>query len=117
MSHAGNFQPGQSGNPGGKPKQKPFKDALLMEAKLAEAGEPSPAPKGSLRWNARKLLEQGDVSAIREIADRLDGKVPQGVIGGEPDDPAIAANVAVSVSDTARFLAGAIGSTDGSASR
>ncbi|MDP3937734.1 MAG: hypothetical protein Q8R92_06320 [Deltaproteobacteria bacterium] len=28
----------------------------------------------------------GDVPAIKEVADRLDGKVPQGVIGGEEDD-------------------------------
>lgn len=31
----------------------------------------------------------GDVPAIKEIADRLDGKVPQAVIGGDEDDPAI----------------------------
>lgn len=75
------FQPGQSGNPGGKPKTKPFKDALLIEAKAAENEEPCVAPKGSLRWNARQLLEQGDVPSIREIADRLDGKPVQAVEG------------------------------------
>ena len=80
------FQAGQSGNPGGRPKTKQFRDALLMEAKLAEEGEECFAKKGSLRWNARRLLEHGDVQAIREIADRLDGKVPQGLIGGEEDD-------------------------------
>jgi hypothetical protein len=31
----------------------------------------------------------GDVAAMREIADRLDGKVPQGLIGGDDEDPAI----------------------------
>jgi hypothetical protein len=83
------FEPGQSGNPGGRPKTKPFKDALMLEAKAAENGQPCEALPGSLRWNARKLLEQGEVPAIREIADRLDGKVPQGLIGGEEDDPPI----------------------------
>lgn len=73
------FQPGRSGNPGGRPKSKPFQDALLMEAKLAEEGEECFAKKGSLRWNARQLLQQGDVQAIREIADRLDGKAIQAV--------------------------------------
>lgn len=83
------FQPGQSGNPGGRPKTKPFRDALMIEAKLAEDGEACEAKPGSLRWNARKLLEQGDVPSIKELADRLDGKVPQGLIGGDPDDPPI----------------------------
>jgi hypothetical protein len=73
------FQPGRSGNPGGRPKDKPFQDALRIEAKLAEEGEPCFAQKGSLRWNARQLLEQGDVQSIREIADRLDGKPAQSV--------------------------------------
>lgn len=58
----------------------------MMEALAAERGEECLAPKGSLRWNARQLLEQGEVSAIRELADRLDGKVPQGVIGGDEGD-------------------------------
>ncbi len=30
-----------------------------------------------------------DVSALKEIGDRLDGKVPQGIIGGDEGDPAL----------------------------
>lgn len=75
------FQPGQSGNPGGRSKAKPFRDALLIEAMAAERGEECVAHKGSLRWNARKLLELGEVPAIKEVADRLDGKVTQGISG------------------------------------
>lgn len=69
-------------------KDKPFKAALLMEAALAEAGEPSPAPKGSLRHIARQLLERGgeDTMSAREIADRFDGKVPQAHIGDSDED-------------------------------
>ena len=33
--------------------------------------------------------QEGDVPAIREIFDRVDGKVPQAVIGGDEDEPAI----------------------------
>lgn len=29
----------------------------------------------------------GDVQAIKEIADRLDGKVPQAIIGDDASDP------------------------------
>jgi len=59
----------------------------MMEALAAEREEECRAPKGSLRWNARQLLNQGDVSSIREIADRLDGKVPQAVVGDDEHDP------------------------------
>jgi hypothetical protein len=33
--------------------------------------------------------QEGDVPAIKEVFDRVDGKVPQAVIGGDEDDPAI----------------------------
>ena len=80
------FKPGQSGNPNGRPKSKPFADAL--KAALKAAGDDS----ATLESVANALVVKaraGDVAAIKEIADRLDGKVPQGLIGGEEDDPAI----------------------------
>jgi hypothetical protein len=43
-----------------------------------------------LRKVAEALVDKaitGDVPAIREIADRLDGKVPQAVIGDNDEDP------------------------------
>ena len=70
------FKKGQSGNPGGRPKEKPFADALRLE--IADAGEDHKA----LRRVARALLkkaEGGDIPAIRELADRLDGKPIQAV--------------------------------------
>lgn len=81
------FEPGKSGNPGGKPKQKPFRDALNMEMISAAKGEECLAPPGSLRWNARQLLMQGDVQSIKELADRLDGKVAQAIVGDNDHDP------------------------------
>lgn len=65
---------GRSGT--NKGKDKPFADALRME--IAEA-EDNPR---SLRKIARKLLDkavEGDVPAMKEIADRLDGKPAQAV--------------------------------------
>ena len=83
------YDKGQSGNPGGRPKERPFREALRME--LAAIGEDDPK---ALRGLARNLLRiaSGDdgLQAIKEVADRLDGKVPQGLIGGDDDDPAIA---------------------------
>ncbi len=73
------FRPGQSGNPGGRAKAKPFMDALMIEAKAAERGEECEAKPGSLRWNARKLLTEGTPQSIKELADRLDGKAHQSI--------------------------------------
>jgi Family of unknown function (DUF5681) len=70
------FMRGQSGHPGGRPKDKPFAEALRMEIK--GAGDDHRA----LRKVARALLDkaaEGDIQAIREVADRLDGKL------GPPD--------------------------------
>jgi hypothetical protein len=72
---------------GSQNKDKPFRDALRMEAKALEAGEVIDHPRGSLRWNAQKLLLQGDVKAIREVADRLDGKVPHAIVRDDSEDP------------------------------
>ncbi len=99
------FEPGKSGNPGGRPKSKPFREALMMEALAAEKGEECLAKPGSLRWNARKLLEQGEVSSIREIADRMDGKVPQGIVGGDEDDNPIAHKVEMDAERFTRAIA------------
>jgi hypothetical protein len=86
------FKPGQSGNPGGRRKEKPYRDALRKV--LAE--EFSFGPRGVTHTKLEAIVREhvnkalaGDVAAIREIIDRMDGKVPQGVIGGEEDDAPI----------------------------
>jgi hypothetical protein len=71
-----------AGRPAGSQnKDKPFRDAIRMEAALAESGEESPAKPGSLRWIARQLLVRAgtETAAAHEIADRLDGKAAQSV--------------------------------------
>lgn len=80
------FQPGQSGNPAGRPKSKPFREAL--DRALKAAGD----DKASLEAVASALVGKammGDVPAIKELADRMDGKVAQAIIGGEEEDPEI----------------------------
>jgi len=73
------------GNANSGPKrEKPFRDALMME--IAAAGSDSKA----LRVVARKLLEsamEGKMDAIKELADRTDGKVPQGITGDGDGKP------------------------------
>jgi hypothetical protein len=68
---------GRSGT--NKGKDKPFRDALRMElAALGDSGDPK-----ALRGLARNLLAIASgadgLQAIREIADRLDGKPAQAV--------------------------------------
>ncbi len=70
------------GRPKGSPnKDKPFRDAIRMEAAAAENGEDCVAKKGSLRWIARQLLYRAgdDTAAAKEVGDRLDGKAAQAV--------------------------------------
>ena len=75
---------GKSGT--NKGKDKPFRDALRME--LAAVGEDHRA----LRLIARNLItlatkdDDKAMPAIREVADRLDGKPAQAIVGGDEDD-------------------------------
>lgn len=67
------------GNLKGQLRDKPFRDAIRIEATLAENGEETPANPGSLRYIARQLLKRAgdDTVSAREVADRLDGKAAQ----------------------------------------
>lgn len=70
---------------GRPPKEKSFANMLNIAIKEAIEG----TDKTKLRVVADALVDKamsGDVQAIKEVADRLDGKVPQGVIGGEDGD-------------------------------
>lgn len=77
------WQPGQSGNPSGRVRSKPFSEALNRA--LAQ-GDPE-----RLRRLAEVLLDKaadGDMAAIKEVADRLDGKPAQSLsVGNEDDKP------------------------------
>lgn len=61
--------------------------ANMLRVALKEAHE---AGGDKLRCVADALVNKamtGDVPAIKEIADRIDGKVPQAVIGDDDSDP------------------------------
>lgn len=79
------FAPGQSGNPGGKPKRaKLFTNALLASLKKTDEHDVEAIQR--IADKLVELAESGDVPAIKEIADRVEGKVPQ-AIGGDDDLP------------------------------
>ena len=70
---------------GRPPSEKTFANMLRVAIKEAhvDGGD-------KLRRVADALVDKamtGDVPAIKEIADRLDGKVPQAVVGDDDLDP------------------------------
>lgn len=76
------FKPGQSGNPDGLRVDKIWRDAIRKEMIDAER-EDKPY---SARKLARVLLSKaadGDIQALKEVGDRTDGKVPQGIVGAD----------------------------------
>lgn len=71
---------------GSENKDKPFRDALRLAINESEGDVKK------LRKVAEALIAKavdGDVQAIREIGDRLDGKPAQAIVGGDDDDAPI----------------------------
>lgn len=70
---------------------KPFRDALRLAVK--REGDSAVKGKSKLDRIAAQLVTvamDGDVQAAKEIADRLDGKVPQAVTGDDGGPIALA---------------------------
>lgn len=69
--------------PGNKNGARPF--AAALKHAIADAG----TDRAALIEIAKALLAKamdGDLAAIREVADRLDGKPAQAIVGGEEGD-------------------------------
>lgn len=80
------WEAGKSGNPGGRPKLKPWHDALRKAIKRAEdVGDKRKLDE--IAWKVLGQAAEGDMQAVKEIADRLDGKVPQTIAGDDELDP------------------------------
>lgn len=81
------FQPGQSGNPNGRPKAA----KIITQQIIAALNEVDPKTEATkLRGIVNALISkatEGDVSAIKEVADRAEGKVPQTHEGGDEENP------------------------------
>ena len=73
------FEPGITGNPAGRPKLTALTEALRVELakKMPDADERTQAE--AIAQALVKEALAGDVSAIREIADRTEGKPKQSV--------------------------------------
>lgn len=83
------FEKGQSGNPGGRPKVKAWRDAL--ERAVSSNDKKKKRPR--LDLIAEACIDAalgGDITAMKEIGDRLDGKVPQQqILTGDEDGGAV----------------------------
>lgn len=94
------FQPGNT--LGGKRKDRPWTEAIRKAA--YSIPEDDPQKRKRLELLAEALLvkaQSGDVLAMKEVGDRLEGKVPQGIIGGDEDDPPILTEVRLTIVDPA----------------
>jgi len=73
------------GRPKGSPnRDKIYRQALMME--LAAAGDSLKAAREIARVHIARC-KSGDMMAIKEFADRMDGKVPQALIGDDESNP------------------------------
>lgn len=74
------FKPGESGNPGGRPKKKPISE--LYERLLED-----PAFMGQVEESIRKMVASGRMVGqlqLKEMAERVEGKVSQAIeLNGE----------------------------------
>ena len=74
------FKPGQSGNPKGRPKSITLSEAYRKM--LAQVDESDPQRRTRAEVLAEEMYlkaKMGDVAALREIADRVEGKAKQTV--------------------------------------
>lgn len=79
-----------AGRPRGAWKDKAWRDALRVA--VMRPADQTVKPKTELDAIAVSLVKaakEGDTPAIKEIGDRLDGKVAQAIVGGDDDDAPI----------------------------
>jgi hypothetical protein len=76
--YATRWKPGQSGNPGGRPKRMPLTD--VTREKLPQKIPDDPQGRTYAEAIVDKLIAMaigGDIAAIRELHDRAEGKARQ----------------------------------------
>ncbi len=89
---SGQWKKGQSGNPAGRPKRKPFLESLNRVMAALDPNGDGDAALDRLNAAMYARAAQGDVASYKELRDMVDGKIPQvNAIGGAEDLPAIKA--------------------------
>ncbi len=80
-----------AGRPRGAWANKAWRDALRVA--VLRAPNEVVEPKTNLEVLVQQLItnaKSGDTTALKEVADRLDGKPAQALVGGDEDDAPIA---------------------------
>lgn len=76
-NEVGQFVPGQTGNPAGRPRVKPFRDEIKKQ--LAA----NPEKLAAIVKTALDKAELGDDRFFKELRDMIDGKPAQPIEGSE----------------------------------
>lgn len=92
------WKPGQSGNPGGRPKGQSLTKILrdILDSEADDSGKL--VAEHFVESVVTHAIERGDSALVKEIFNRIDGKVPEKIevatrkdievdIGGRDDDP------------------------------
>jgi len=83
------YKPGQSGNPGGRPKRKPIQD------ELEKVFEENPELARKIVYKAAIKAAQGDHKFFCEVRDMMDGKLAAPLFGAESDSMSVTLNIDV----------------------
>jgi hypothetical protein len=81
------FTKGQSGNPGGRVKDKPWRDALMVALSRPDPENPDRKMLARIAEQVVAAAAEGKMDAAKEIGDRVDGKPPQAIVGDNEADP------------------------------
>ena len=83
------WRPGQSGNPGGRPKKTKLTDAYRQILEELVPGDPEGRTYAQLiAWEMVKSALKGRSDAAREIGDRTEGRARQAIdLGGGSENP------------------------------
>ena len=73
------YRKGETGNPGGRPSMKPWSEALMLAVKRSTEKGKKTKRLAVLADTCVKKGLAGDMQAIKEIGDRLDGKAAQSI--------------------------------------
>src|ERR1700693_5228337 len=96
------FKPGQSGNPGGRPKKTPYTNAHRLIAEMIGVADLHILPTDTVAECVAKIMAlealKGKVNAAKEIADRTDG-TPQQTVEISGQDGGAAVQVGARLSD------------------
>jgi hypothetical protein len=74
------FQPGQSGNPGGRPKRTPLSDACRERLLLTVPGDTEGRTYAQkIAASLAEKAAEGDIRAAQELGDRAEGRARQSI--------------------------------------